>query len=422
MVLCVSIMAVSGSFLEQIVEMSLSDSRSFKSGGGSSGGGSKSGSSSSSSGKSSSKSSSSSSKSTSSSKTSTSKSYSKSTVSSKMASAYSQYANSRIAGMKNPASTMAGLKAANLNARLSAQPTATVNGKLTAAGIKASYQNRLNTRVAAAYQQYAQSRMAAAKPTAKPTNIAAAYQQYAQSRIAGMKNPASTLSKPTAKPANIAAAYQQYAQSRIAGLKNPASTLPGSFKIDKGLLTVNEGKPATTGYVPQSKAGTVIGKSGVTVGTGFDVGQQNVKGLKALGLSPSLVDKLSPYTGLKQQAAKDFLAKNPLSLSPAEVASIDKAVMDKFSANLAKDYAAAAAKNPTAVKNFKDLPAPVQSVAYSVYHQYGSFSKTPSFMNKLATNDYNGMVHELRNFGDSYSTRRNREADHLESGLKAASG
>ncbi|EFC42738.1 pesticin domain protein [Naegleria gruberi] len=265
-------------------------------------------------------------------------------------------------------------------------------------------------------------------------NMAKAFSAMAKAAAVNVKGPrvnsltarfnAAFAAQPAVTGKLTAAAIQTSVKNRALAQQPAAASVAtvSGYKIDKGLLTKNEAF-STKGYVPQSKSGTVVGKSGVTVGTGFDIGQQNVKGLKSLGLSPSLVDKLSPYTGLKQQAAKNFLSKNPLSLSPAEAKAIDKAVMDKSLASLAKDYEAAAAKNPNAVKNFKDLPSSVQSVAYSVQHQYGSIKKaTPGFFGQLTKNDYKGMVNNLRNFGDKYSTRRNREADHLESGLKGASG
>lgn len=95
-----------------------------------------------------------------------------------------------------------------------------------------------------------------------------------------------------------------------------------SEKIDYAFLSQLEGGSKTTGYVPAAG----VSKSGVTVATGFDLGQRNEADLKALGLPSSLIAKLKPYLGKKSKDAQDALAKAPLTITASEAAAIDKAV------------------------------------------------------------------------------------------------
>lgn len=76
----------------------------------------------------------------------------------------------------------------------------------------------------------------------------------------------------------------------------------------------------TVGYVPS------VGDSGVTIGTGFDLGQFNETELKNMGLDSTLIATLKPYLGLKKDAAKAKLKSNPLQLSASVVADMDNKV------------------------------------------------------------------------------------------------
>ncbi len=63
---------------------------------------------------------------------------------------------------------------------------------------------------------------------------------------------------------------------------------------------------------------------------------------------------------------------------------------------------------------FKDLTNEQMTVILSVAFQYGDLSKkTPNFWRQVVAGDWAGAKQNLRNFGDDYSTRRNKEADLL---------
>ena len=179
--------------------------------------------------------------------------------------------------------------------------------------------------------------------------------------------------------------------------------------IDWEFIASLEGKGVTTGYVPDA-AGS---KSGVTIATGFDLGQRNQSDLKGLGLSESLITKLKPYLGLKSKDAVDFLAKNPLTITDDESKQIDTKVKAQKVPRLKESYRTAT-DNTTNVA-FDDLPSQAQTVIASVSFQYGTLStKTPKFWKAVTTQDWVEAVKLLRNFGDKYPTRRGKEADLLD--------
>jgi hypothetical protein len=180
--------------------------------------------------------------------------------------------------------------------------------------------------------------------------------------------------------------------------------------IDWTFIEAREGKAVAKAYVPDPKNS----KSGVTVGSGVDLGQQSTASLAALKLSSELVAKLRPYLGLKQEAAVAALKKTPLALTKPEIHELDQAIRDTHMAALQKAY------NAASKVDFADLPDCAQTILCSVSYQYGvGLSKrTPNFWAIVIRQDWEAATNALRNFNDRYPTRRNLEADYLEAGLK----
>ena len=93
-------------------------------------------------------------------------------------------------------------------------------------------------------------------------------------------------------------------------------------KIDYDFLSAREGGRKTKGYVPAASSSN----SGVTIATGFDLGQRNKKDLRLLSLSSPLIKKLEPYLGLTGSDAVSFLSETPLTITAAQALRIDRAV------------------------------------------------------------------------------------------------
>lgn len=182
-------------------------------------------------------------------------------------------------------------------------------------------------------------------------------------------------------------------------------------KIAWSFIDANEGS-SKQGYVPCDKKGDVIGESGCTIASGFDVGQQSVSSMVAYHFTPDLLKQLLPYVEKKSAVAKDFLAKYPLTLSDEEVEEINDKVHKKCQDDLCRLY------NANSTAKFEDLDSKKATAIMSVFYQYGNLKlRCPNFFKAIVNGWWKEAVDELRSFGDKYPTRRNAEADLLESSL-----
>lgn len=175
--------------------------------------------------------------------------------------------------------------------------------------------------------------------------------------------------------------------------------------IDWNFIGLLEGH-RLVGYVPDPEGSD----SGVTVGTGVDLGQLSQAELSAL--SPALQVVLKPYVGLRGAAAAAMLKARPLGLSGASVDELDRVVEGADIAPLRDRF------QKDAGKSFNSLPDAVQTVIASVTFQYGKpWVRCPHFWGDATVQNYPAMVACLRNFGDHYPTRRTKEAVYLEQHL-----
>jgi GH24 family phage-related lysozyme (muramidase) len=179
--------------------------------------------------------------------------------------------------------------------------------------------------------------------------------------------------------------------------------------VDLNFISKLEGGRTAKGYVPDPEGS----RSGVTIATGVDLGQMGENDLSRLNLPPDLKDKLWPYFGRIKFEALSMLENMPLQITSAEAELIDKEVKSRFVRGLERKF------NQAATTVFEELPDGVQTVIASATFQYGDLrSRTPNFWRQITTGDWQGAYQNLRNFGDSYSTRRNKEADLLKASLE----
>ncbi|MEE2023587.1 pesticin C-terminus-like muramidase [Alkalimonas mucilaginosa] len=177
-------------------------------------------------------------------------------------------------------------------------------------------------------------------------------------------------------------------------------------QVDFDFIAELEGKAQLKGYVPDP----AHSNSGVTIATGFDIGQRSESDIiNLLPEHPELVDKLVPYCGLKRIDAVIALQKCPLLITREEAGVIDSSVKNQFLGQLQQRY------NAASMAVFTDLPAAMQTVIASVAFQYGDLARRcPKFWRTAVNVDSTAMINELKNFGDRYPTRRNREANYLQ--------
>ena len=178
--------------------------------------------------------------------------------------------------------------------------------------------------------------------------------------------------------------------------------------VDFSFIGQQEGVGIKKGYIPK-KDGKVLDKSGVTVGTGVDLGSKNDAYFK--GLSEEIKAKLRPHYGKKKDAAVASLKSNPLTLTSAQVAELDTFVKNKEINNLKSKW------NRDSDTDFDSLPKNKATAVASVYFQYGNkMVRDHKFWKQVTSGDWEAALDNLRDYKDKYPSRRNREADYLESG------
>ena len=165
----------------------------------------------------------------------------------------------------------------------------------------------------------------------------------------------------------------------------------------------------TEGIIPRDKDGSILGSSGVTVGAGVDLGQQNEEKLREAGVRPDIIRKVKPYLEKRKDRAASLLAVRPLQLTEEEANEISDAIIVRDLDSLISRF------NEEGRRKFEELTPQEQTVLASVNHQYGNLKeRTPNFWKQMTGGDVVGAIENLRDFGDSYKTRRNKEADYLE--------
>lgn len=161
------------------------------------------------------------------------------------------------------------------------------------------------------------------------------------------------------------------------------------------------------GYVPNPG----LSRSGVTVGTGVDVGQSSASDIEALAIPQELKQKLVPYAGRIGQDAVNFLNAHPLHLTEEEANILDRVVTQDTIEGVARRFNAADPGN-----SFTNLPPQTRKAITDIAYQYGPDlgQRMPNFWGDLTQRRWNSVIEKLRNFGDRYPSRRNAEADLLQ--------
>lgn len=207
------------------------------------------------------------------------------------------------------------------------------------------------------------------------------------------------------------------------------------------LLAEVEGKRVTVGYVPSKRNAdgkgknyvgrslptseampafpatgepsefTAMDSSGVTIGTGIDLGAYSASQLLGYGLPAPIVNPLRPYFGLKRADALAILYRTPLVISPETAALLDEAVI----CGDCKAYIAPAYERDSGV-SFESLPAQAQAVIFSVLYQYGvaGWKKfAPITWGHLCRQEWCEAADELMTGFKPYADRRRTEGELL---------
>jgi hypothetical protein len=167
--------------------------------------------------------------------------------------------------------------------------------------------------------------------------------------------------------------------------------------IDVAVITAHEGGNLRNGYVPAVN-GIPIDDSGVTIGTGVDLGQQTSSRLLNMGVPQSVVARLNPYFGLQGAPAQAFLAAHPVTLSQADVDQLNSAVMSGYFNTTASNFNSA---NNSGFANFASLPGEAQTVIADLEYNLGELARSaPNFWNQVTNGRWNDAYQNLMNFTD----------------------
>lgn len=208
--------------------------------------------------------------------------------------------------------------------------------------------------------------------------------------------------------------------------KNPAigsrmqSSLQGApTGVDHSFIRAREGY-RNTGYIPRNKAGKILDSSGVTIGSGIDLGQWDERGLRQMDLSDRFIEQARPFLGVKGEAAQRVLDANPLHIPDERLREYSNRFINRYTSDVASRYNRSAQGG----LKFEELPSQAQTVITSLLFQYGHEAperKIPNAWRQVTTGDWQGLYNNLRDFGDKYPTRRNIEADYLKPILQGGS-
>ena len=163
-----------------------------------------------------------------------------------------------------------------------------------------------------------------------------------------------------------------------------------------------------TGTNDFAACGDVLGASGVTVGTGLDLGQQSVSGLKRMGIPEHILGRLGLYVGLKKSAAVKALAAHPFTLSSSDGDAIDARVHSEYVTRIERLYD----RERTGPLAFADCPKQAQAVMTSVYYQLGAYNGDPGYRilwGHFVRQDWCAAATELMTGFSRYASRRRAE-------------
>ena len=167
------------------------------------------------------------------------------------------------------------------------------------------------------------------------------------------------------------------------------------LQVNMEFLRKSEGFE-TEGYVPRSGE-QVLDSSGVTIGTGLDLGTKNMDYFKDFENKETL-KKMEAYFGMQGQ----------------EAIELDNFVKGRELGSIENSFLALTGKE------LSSMPPRLQTVIADLQFQYGSnYNRTPKFRDIIKdiaedpqdAQSYMPLMNELRDFGDKYDTRREREAD-----------
>lgn len=191
--------------------------------------------------------------------------------------------------------------------------------------------------------------------------------------------------------------------------------------VDFTFIAKLEGDQWLRGYIPiKTKTGIVAGQSGITVASGFDLGQWSVGDLSSFGFPPALLAKLKPFAShpfrgrTKEQVAATVAQLGPVPILTKQEADLcDGAVFSRILGDAIRAWNTA----PTpGVPRFVELPSGWQTVWLSRFYQEGPHTHVALgkvFRRQARNGDWPEAIATLKSYTD-YKGRAKAEAALLE--------
>ena len=167
----------------------------------------------------------------------------------------------------------------------------------------------------------------------------------------------------------------------------------GLIAIDWTFIEQLEGF-MTIGYVPLDDAGKPLGKSGVTVGAGVDLGQWSEAQLRQRRVPDAIIEQVRPYLGVRGNEAVEILRHKPLNMSREDASTLTECIRSDILDDLVRRYDAASDRP------FRYLDQQAQTVIASIAFQFGTdlAKATPRFWRQVTTRDWKAAHANLLNF------------------------
>lgn len=135
----------------------------------------------------------------------------------------------------------------------------------------------------------------------------------------------------------------------------------------------------------------VMGASGVTIGTGCDLGQQTYGGMLTMGVPGALVCRFEPYIGKSGVAAIHALYKAPFVITSPECDALDRAIIGDYVRRIVCLY------NDESCVPFADIPKEAQAVVAHLFYHKGSPRTFPKTWEALIRQNWQAAANNLRN-------------------------
>ena len=194
-----------------------------------------------------------------------------------------------------------------------------------------------------------------------------------------------------------------------------------------------EGGQWLHGYVPiAKKTDRVVGASGMTVATGYDLGQHTAA--EWTTLSDALIKKIKPFAGhpfrrmLRSAVIAEVKKLGPLPLlTKPEADDIDRISFPVYLTAVIRKWDGAQAHGPKGLPKFRELPSQWQTVLlsrqFNAWAWTAAAAPTHAFWVSAIAGEWDAAVRNLRAAPYADQALRNRvgeEADFLQKGMPAA--